>query len=59
MKKSDRDMFIEDQIFRLRQTLDKLLYIEPVDSELVLELSEELDKFITEYYTLNKDSYGL
>ena len=59
MKKSNRYLFLEEQMFILRQTLNKLLCTEPVDSEMVLRLSERLDTLISEYYILKKDSHDL
>lgn len=38
------------EIQKLREKLDRTLLIEPLSSENVLALSEELDQFILEYY---------
>lgn len=45
------------QIDALREKLNQLLFIEPMGSDQVIELSKELDKLIARFYN-QKAEYG-
>jgi hypothetical protein len=53
-----RLLTMEDKLWILKQKLNNILEVEPIYSESVLILSQELDKIILEFYNETKGCYS-